>query len=60
MKRFLMLTAMAVGLGVGAAHAQKVADLGMAGMDPASGKAPKQAAAPAVAAPARHPRLPSL
>ena len=33
MKRFLMLTAMAVGLGVGAAHAQKVADLGMAGMD---------------------------
>jgi phospholipase/carboxylesterase len=43
MKRFLMLTAMAVGLGVGAAHAQKVADLGMAGMDPASGKAPKQA-----------------
>jgi phospholipase/carboxylesterase len=43
MKRFLMLAAMAVGLGVGAAHAQKVADLGMAGMDPASGKAPKQA-----------------
>jgi phospholipase/carboxylesterase len=43
MKRFLMLTALAVGLGVGAAHAQKVADLGMAGMDPASGKAPKQA-----------------
>ena len=43
MKRFLMLTAVAVGLGAGAAHAQKVADLGMAGMDPASGKAPKQA-----------------
>src|SRR5690606_4620905 len=43
MKRFLMLTALAVGLGVGAAHAQKVADLGMAGRDPASGKAPKQA-----------------
>jgi phospholipase/carboxylesterase len=43
MKRFLMLAAMAVGLGVGVAHAQKVADLGMAGMDPASGKAPKQA-----------------
>jgi phospholipase/carboxylesterase len=43
MKRFLMLTAMAFGLSVGAVHAQKVADLGMAGMDPASGKAPKQA-----------------
>lgn len=43
MKRFLMLTALAVGLGVGAAHAQKVADLGMAGRDPASGNAPKQA-----------------
>jgi phospholipase/carboxylesterase len=43
MKRFLMLTALAVGLGAGVAHAQKVADLGMAGMDPASGKAPKQA-----------------
>jgi phospholipase/carboxylesterase len=43
MKRFLMVTAMAVGLCAGAAHAQKVADLGMAGMDPASGKAPKQA-----------------
>ncbi len=43
MKRILMLTALAVGLGAGAAHAQKVADLGMAGVDPASGKAPKQA-----------------
>src|SRR5262245_4233919 len=42
MKRFLMLTALAVGLGAGAAHAQKVADLGFQGMDPASGKAPKQ------------------
>lgn len=42
MKRFLALAALAAGLGAGAAHAQKVADLGMAGMDPASGKAPKQ------------------
>lgn len=43
MKRFLMLTAIAVGLSAGAAHAQKVADLGYTGLDPASGKAPKQA-----------------
>jgi phospholipase/carboxylesterase len=43
MKRFLMLTALAVGIGAGAAHAQKVADLGYQGVDPASGKAPKQA-----------------
>jgi phospholipase/carboxylesterase len=42
MKRFLMLTALAVGIGAGAAHAQKVADLGFQGQDPASGKAPKQ------------------
>jgi phospholipase/carboxylesterase len=42
MKLFLALTALAVGIGAGAASAQKVADLGMAGMDPASGKAPKQ------------------
>ncbi|MFT3724023.1 MAG: dienelactone hydrolase family protein [Hyphomonadaceae bacterium] len=42
MKKFVALMALAVGLGAGAAHAQKVADLGMAGMDPASGKAPKQ------------------
>jgi len=42
MKRFLALTALAVAVGSGAASAQKVADLGMAGMDPASGKAPKQ------------------
>lgn len=42
MKKFLALAALAAGLGAGAAHAQKVADLGMAGMDPASGKAPKQ------------------
>lgn len=43
MKRFLALTALAIGLGAGGAQAQKVADIGMAGMDPASGKAPKQA-----------------
>ncbi len=42
MKRFVALMALAIGMGAGAAHAQKVADLGMAGMDPASGKAPKQ------------------
>ncbi len=43
MKRFVALAALAIGIGAGAAHAQKVADLGMAGMDSASGKAPKQA-----------------
>jgi predicted esterase len=42
MKRFAMLTALAIGLGAGAASAQTVASLGMTGMDPASGKAPKQ------------------
>jgi phospholipase/carboxylesterase len=44
MKRILMTTALAIGLGVlgGAAHAQTVASLGDKGMDPASGKAPKQ------------------
>ena len=42
MKRFLALTALVVGVGAGGAHAQKVADIGMAGLDPASGKAPKQ------------------
>lgn len=42
MKRLLALTTLAVAIGTGAASAQKVADLGMAGMDPASGKAPKQ------------------
>lgn len=42
MKRFIALMALAIGMGAGAAHAQKVADLGMAGVDPASGKAPKQ------------------
>jgi phospholipase/carboxylesterase len=43
MKRFLALSVLAIGLGAGAASAQKVADLGMTGQDPASGKAPKQA-----------------
>jgi predicted esterase len=42
MKRFAMLTALAIGLGAGAASAQTVASLGMTGLDPASGKAPKQ------------------
>ena len=45
MKRFVALTALtalAIGLGAGAASAQKVADLGFSGMDPRSGKAPKQ------------------
>jgi predicted esterase len=41
MKRLLMTT-LALGLMAGAAHAQKVADLGYQGMDPASGKAPQQ------------------
>lgn len=45
MKKLVALAAMiaAIGLGAGAASAQKVAELGMQGMDPASGKAPKQA-----------------
>lgn len=44
MKRLLVMAAAAaaVSLCAGAANAQKVADLGMQGMDPASGKAPKQ------------------
>jgi len=44
MKRLLVAAAMAVaaGLGAGAAQAQKVADIGMQGQDPASGAAPKQ------------------
>lgn len=44
MKRLagLLALSVAVGLGAGAAHAQKVADTGMQGLDPASGKAPKQ------------------
>lgn len=43
MKRFAAIAALAIALGAGAASAQKVADLGYQGMDPASGKAPKQA-----------------
>jgi len=42
MKRLALLTALAIGLGAGAASAQTVGDLGYQGMDPASGKAPKQ------------------
>ncbi|MEQ1782667.1 MAG: dienelactone hydrolase family protein [Hyphomonadaceae bacterium] len=44
MKKLVAMAAMAaaVGLGAGAAHAQKVADTGMQGLDPASGKVPKQ------------------
>ena len=42
MKRFLALAVLAVGIGVGAAHAQKVASIGMTGRDPASGGPPKQ------------------
>ncbi len=43
MIRLLAVAAMAIGLGAGVANAQKVADIGMAGMDPKSGNAPKQA-----------------
>jgi phospholipase/carboxylesterase len=45
MKRVVALAVLlaAAGFGAGAASAQKVADIGMQGMDPASGKAPKQA-----------------
>ncbi|HOY78589.1 MAG TPA: dienelactone hydrolase family protein [Hyphomonadaceae bacterium] len=45
MKRYVALSALAalaIGLGAGAASAQKVADFGFSGMDPRSGKAPKQ------------------
>ncbi|MDP3740272.1 MAG: dienelactone hydrolase family protein [Hyphomonadaceae bacterium] len=42
MKRLAILTALAIGLGAGAASAQTVSSLGMQGMDPASGKAAKQ------------------
>ncbi len=44
MRKLVAAVAMvaAVGLGAGAASAQKVADTGMQGLDPASGKAPKQ------------------
>jgi phospholipase/carboxylesterase len=43
MLKLLTIAALAVGVGAGAAHAQTVADIGMAGLDPKSGKAPKQA-----------------
>ncbi len=43
MLRLLAIAGIAAGLGAGAAQAQTVADIGMAGMDPRSGKAPKQA-----------------
>lgn len=42
MRKFLALLALSVAAGAGGAHAQKVADLGMAGLDPKSGGAPKQ------------------
>ena len=44
MRKLVAAVAMvaAVGLGAGTASAQKVADTGMQGLDPASGKAPKQ------------------
>ena len=44
MKKLVAVAAMiaAVGFGAGVASAQKVADTGMQGLDPASGKAPKQ------------------
>lgn len=41
MKRLAIAT-LALGLMAGTAHAQKVADLGFQGLDPASGKAPQQ------------------
>lgn len=43
MLKLLAMAALAVGIGAGAAGAQTVADIGMAGADPRSGKAPKQA-----------------
>ena len=44
MKHFSILAAatLAFAFSVGPAHAQKVADIGMAGMDPRSGRAPQQ------------------
>jgi phospholipase/carboxylesterase len=42
MKRLLIATTVALGLMAGVAQAQTVASLGDKGMDPASGKAPKQ------------------
>lgn len=43
MLKLLAMAALAVGIGAGAAGAQTVADIGMSGSDPRSGKAPKQA-----------------
>lgn len=43
MLKILAVAALAVGLGAGAAGAQTVADIGMTGSDPRSGKEPKQA-----------------
>lgn len=43
MLKLLAMAALAVGVGAGAAGAQTVADIGMSGSDPRSGKAPKQA-----------------
>jgi phospholipase/carboxylesterase len=42
MKRLIVATALTVGLMAGAAQAQTVASLGYQGLDPASGRAPKQ------------------
>jgi phospholipase/carboxylesterase len=42
MKRLALISALAIGLGAGAASAQTVSSLGFQGLDPASGKAPKQ------------------
>jgi phospholipase/carboxylesterase len=42
MKRIAMMTAATLSLMAGAAHGQTVASLGLQGLDPASGKAPKQ------------------
>lgn len=42
MRKFLALAVLAAGIGAGGASAQKVADLGFAGMDPRSGNAPQQ------------------
>ncbi|GEM_PF-2291703 len=42
MKRLMALAVLAIGIGAGGAHAQKVASIGMSGRDPASGGPPKQ------------------
>jgi hypothetical protein len=41
MLKLLAMAALAVGIGAGAAGAQTVADIGMSGSDPRSGKAPR-------------------